>query len=168
LNPITVCSQQNFELAKSYGATAVFDYKQPSCIEDIRKYTKNSLKYVIDCVSEPETMEFCYKCLGRTGGKYSALEPYAEVLHTRSRTVVPDWVLGPSVLGEEINWPEPFTRQQNEELRNFGTDCNSSKAIGPGSAETASCQGSKWWLGRSARRPGATPEKAGLRTEASL
>ena len=67
-------------------------------------------------------MEFCYKCFGRTGGKYSALEPYPELFHTRPRTVVPDWVLGASVLGEEISWPEPFTRQQNEELRNFGVD----------------------------------------------
>jgi NADPH:quinone reductase-like Zn-dependent oxidoreductase len=122
LNPITVCSPHNFDLAKSYGATAVFDYKQPSCIEDIRKHTRNSLKYVLDCVSEPETMEFCYKCFGRTGGKYSALEPYPELFHTRPRTVVPDWVLGASVLGEEISWPEPFTRQQNEELRSFGVD----------------------------------------------
>jgi NADPH:quinone reductase-like Zn-dependent oxidoreductase len=87
LNPITVCSPHNFDLAKSYGATAVFDYKQPSCIEDIWKHTRNSLKYVLDCVSEPETMEFCYKCFGRTGGKYSALEPYPELFHTRPRTV---------------------------------------------------------------------------------
>ncbi|ORY67813.1 putative zinc-binding dehydrogenase family oxidoreductase [Pseudomassariella vexata] len=122
LNPITVCSPHNVQLVKSYGATAVFDYKQPSCIQDIRKHTRNSLKYVLDCVSEPETMEFCYKCLARTGGKYTALEPFPKFLHTRPRTIVPDWVLGPSVLGQEIGWPEPFTRKQNEDLRNFGIE----------------------------------------------
>lgn len=67
-------------------------------------------------------MEFCYKCLGRSGGKYTALEPYPDFLHTRTRTVTPDWVLGPSVLGEEIRWPEPFTREQNQEYREFGMD----------------------------------------------
>lgn len=35
---------------------------------------------------------------------------------------MPDWVLGPSVLGEEICWPEPFTRQPNAELKSFGID----------------------------------------------
>jgi NADPH:quinone reductase-like Zn-dependent oxidoreductase len=122
LNPITVCSPHNFDLVKSYGATAVFDYKQPSCIGDIRKHTNNSLKYVLDCVCEPDTMQFSFKCLARTGGRYSTLEPYAEFLHTRPRTVVADWVLGPSLLGEEITWPEPFTRQKSEELRGFGVD----------------------------------------------
>lgn len=117
-----MCSPHNFDLVKSYGATAVYDYKDPSCIENIRKNTRNSLKYVLDCVSEPDTMEFCYKCLSRTGGRYSALEPYAEFLHTRPRTVVPDWVLGPSVLGEAISWPEPFTRKEDEALRRFGVN----------------------------------------------
>ena len=122
LNPITVCSPRNFDLVKSLGATEVFDYRSPTCIDDIRKYTRKSLKYVLDCVSEPETMEFCYQCLGRTGGKYTALEPYAEFLHTRPRTVVPDWVLGPAVLGQAMGWPEPFTREADEELREFGVD----------------------------------------------
>jgi hypothetical protein len=67
-------------------------------------------------------MEFCYQCLGRTGGKYTALEPYAEFLHTRPRTVVPDWVLGYTVLGQAVSWPEPFTREADEELREFGVD----------------------------------------------
>jgi hypothetical protein len=67
-------------------------------------------------------MEFCYQCLGRTGGKYTALEPYAEFLHTRPRTVVPDWVLGYTVLGQAVSWPEPFTREADEGLREFGVD----------------------------------------------
>jgi hypothetical protein len=67
-------------------------------------------------------MEFCYKCLGRTGGKYTALEPYAKALHTRPRTVVPDWVLGPAVLGEAVGWPAPFWRDEDQALRGFGVD----------------------------------------------
>ncbi|KAH2462379.1 Trans-enoyl reductase fsl5 [Aspergillus fumigatus] len=67
LNPITTCSPTKFDLVKSYGATAAFDYRQKTCADDIRKYTRNSLKFVLDCISEPETMQFCYKCLGRLG-----------------------------------------------------------------------------------------------------
>jgi NADPH:quinone reductase-like Zn-dependent oxidoreductase len=60
LNPITTCSPANFELVKSYGAAKAFDYRSPDYIKDIKAYTKNELKFVLDCVPEPETMEFCY------------------------------------------------------------------------------------------------------------
>ncbi|KAE8163276.1 chaperonin 10-like protein [Aspergillus tamarii] len=99
--PIATCSPRNFNLVRSYGADAVFDYNAPHCVTDIRASTKNGLKYVLDCVSEPETMAFCYQCLGRSGGKYTALEPYPAFLHTRP-TVKPDWVLGPTLLGKPV------------------------------------------------------------------
>ncbi len=100
----------------------MFDYRSPTVIEDIRACTRKSLKFALDCVSEPETMEFCYKVLGRTRGRYCALEPYPSFLHTRPRTITPDWVLGPSALGQEIRWAEPFTREPNAELRAWGVD----------------------------------------------
>jgi hypothetical protein len=103
---------------KSYGAEAVFDYRSPTCSADIRAYTKNCLKYVLDCISEPETMQFCYACIGRTGGKYTSLEPYAEFLHTRPM-VKPDWVLGPTILGKPIGWRPPFEREGDAEVREF-------------------------------------------------
>ncbi len=117
-----MCSPANVPLVKSYGAGAVFDYHSPTCVADIRALTRNSLKYALDCVSEPETMQFCYQVLGRTGGKYTALEPFSKALHTRPRTVVPDWVLGFGILGQPITWPEPFTRSADEEMRQFGVD----------------------------------------------
>lgn len=54
------------------------------------------------------------------GGEYTALEPYPKFLHTRPKTVVPDWVLGPTLLGKRLNWPEPFGGEGNEEYRRFG------------------------------------------------
>jgi NADPH:quinone reductase-like Zn-dependent oxidoreductase len=122
MNPITVCSPHNFELVKSYGAARVFDYKSPTVIEDIRRETRKSLKYALDCISEPESMTFCYEVLGRTRGRYCALEPYPDFLHTRPKTITPEWVLGPSALGQEIRWAPPFTREINPELRSFGVD----------------------------------------------
>ncbi|KAK8126998.1 zinc binding enoyl reductase [Apiospora kogelbergensis] len=118
LAPIATCSPRNFELVKSYGAEAVFDYHQTSCPDEIRAYTKNSLKYVLDCISEPETMQFCYKCIGRLGGKYTALEPFPQFLHNRP-TVQPDWVLGPTLLGKRIGWGAPFEREGDPEVREF-------------------------------------------------
>ncbi|KAL8747962.1 MAG: hypothetical protein Q9190_000226 [Brigantiaea leucoxantha] len=117
--PIATCSPANFDLVTSYGADAVFDYRSPSCTADIKAHTKNSLKYVLDCISEPETMQFCYACIGRTGGRYTALEPYPSFLHTRP-TVKPDWVLGPRLLGKRIGWGPPFEQEGDAETREFG------------------------------------------------
>lgn len=103
---------------RSYGAEAVFDYQSPTCTSEIKTYTKNSLKYVLDCISEPETMQFCYACIGRVGGKYTALEPYPEFLHTRSN-VKPDWVLGPTLLGKDIGWIAPFGRPGDADVKKF-------------------------------------------------
>ncbi|KAF5004820.1 hypothetical protein FDECE_8697 [Fusarium decemcellulare] len=119
LSPITTCSPHNFDLVKSFGAEAVFDYRLDTCTDDIRKHTRNSLKYVLDCISEPETMQFCYKCIGRTGGKYTALEPFPQFLHTRP-TVKPNWVLGPTLLGKRIGWGPPFERDGDPDVREFG------------------------------------------------
>ncbi|KAL2833069.1 hypothetical protein BJY01DRAFT_239629 [Aspergillus pseudoustus] len=116
--PIATCSPRNFEQAKSYSAEAVFDYNDPNSAQEIKLYTKNNLKYVLDCISEPETMQFCYSCIGRAGGKYTGLEPYPEFLHTRP-TVQPDWVLGPALLGKPIDWGEPFVRDGDPEMREF-------------------------------------------------
>lgn len=63
-------------------------------------------------------MRFCYACIERAGGKYTALEPYAEFLHTRP-TVKPDWVLGPTLLGKPIGWGPPFKREGDAEAREF-------------------------------------------------
>ncbi|UNI18201.1 hypothetical protein JDV02_004483 [Purpureocillium takamizusanense] len=121
LRVIATCSPHNFALVRSYGADAVFDYRAPLCTDDIRNYTHNSLRFALDCISEPETMQFCYACIGRQGGKYTALEPYPEFLHTRpNAAVVPDWVPGPAVFGKRLGWPEPsFARVPSDEQRAF-------------------------------------------------
>ncbi|KAF3480349.1 putative zinc-binding dehydrogenase family oxidoreductase [Arthroderma uncinatum] len=119
LKPITTCSPSNFELVKSYGAAETFDYRSKNCVEQIKKHTRNSLKYVIDCVSEPETMEFCYQCMGRSGGKLVTLEPPPKYLNSRPKTIKTDWVLGPALHGKAIGWPEPMTREPAPELKEF-------------------------------------------------
>lgn len=66
-------------------------------------------------------MRFCYACVGRAGGKYTALEPFPSSLHTR-QTIQPDWVLGPTLLGKRIAWDPPFGRDENPEMRKFALD----------------------------------------------
>ncbi|RYP45710.1 hypothetical protein DL768_007981 [Monosporascus sp. mg162] len=118
LIPIATCSPKNFDLVKSYGAEEVFDYREKDCAEKIRTFTKNNLKYALDCITTAESTSFCFSAIGRAGGKYISLDPFPT--HVANRKVVKtDWVLGPSIFGDGSTWPEPYGRPPDEELRQF-------------------------------------------------
>ncbi len=85
-----------------------------------RAQTKNNLGFALDCVSTVESTTFCYAALGRGGGRYTALDPVPEHAHTR-KAVKADWVLGPSIFGEEINWPAPYAREGSPEAVAFAS-----------------------------------------------
>lgn len=74
---VTTCSPRNFELVKSFGADACFDYNTPTCGADIRAFTNNALDYALDCITEESTMRICYQALGRCGGKCKSLSPFS-------------------------------------------------------------------------------------------
>ncbi|KAI0153147.1 putative alcohol dehydrogenase [Xylariaceae sp. FL1272] len=49
LSVIATASPHNFEYLRTLGASAVFDYRSPTCAADIRAYTKNGLRHLWDC-----------------------------------------------------------------------------------------------------------------------
>ena len=63
LTVITTASPKNFDLVKSRGADAVFDYNDPECAEKIRSYTNNSLRYVLDTISQEWSYKICAAAL---------------------------------------------------------------------------------------------------------
>jgi NADPH:quinone reductase-like Zn-dependent oxidoreductase len=65
---ISTCSPSSFELAKSRGAEATFDYKSSTVCDDIREHTRNNLRLVVDCIENPDTIALCYKSIGDYGG----------------------------------------------------------------------------------------------------
>ncbi|KAI1493692.1 putative alcohol dehydrogenase [Biscogniauxia mediterranea] len=121
LRVITTCSPRNFELVKSYGADACFDYNMPTCGADIRAATGNALDYALDCITEESTMRTCYQAIGRCGGKYVGLEPFPERIATR-RVVRPDWILSSWMRGLPCSWPEPFATEGMPAARAFATE----------------------------------------------
>jgi hypothetical protein len=66
-----------------------------------------------------ESTVSCFAALGRAGGRYVALDPFAEHAVTRP-TVKTDWVLGPSIFGDGSTWPTPYGRPPSEEIRAYG------------------------------------------------
>ncbi|KAK1830683.1 putative zinc-binding dehydrogenase [Podospora conica] len=112
---VTTCSPRNFSLVKQYGADAVFDYRSRTCAMDIRTYTKNKLRRVIDPFGEAATTALCFEAMGRAGGIYCSLETYQQSLCTR-RTVKHSLVMGPAILGRGVLLPEPYGVPPDPEL----------------------------------------------------
>lgn len=95
----------------------VFDYNSPTCAEDIRALTRNSLRYALDCIARTDSTRLCFAALGRAGGRYTSLNPFSEAIAATRKAVRCDWVMGPEMIGEEVRWPEPHGRPANPELK---------------------------------------------------
>lgn len=119
--PITTCSPKNFSLVEAYGAHKAFDYHDQDCAAQIKSYTEDALEFALDCFCHASSMEFCYKAIGRAGGRYTTLEPHPAPLTRRNR-VKPDWLLGPALVGREVAWKDPYHIKPDPELRAFGRE----------------------------------------------
>ncbi|OAP57186.1 hypothetical protein AYL99_07924 [Fonsecaea erecta] len=95
--PITTCSPRNFDLVKSLGAVAVFDYNDPECATKIKEYTKNDLKYIWDTISLPKTAQLCSEAIS-PGGIYGSI---LEVKFPRT-DVKTTFNLGYTAVGEPV------------------------------------------------------------------
>ena len=110
-------------MVESYGAEKAFDYSSPTCAEDIRSYTKNTLQYVIDIIAEVKTTRHCYAAIGRAGGRYVGFELIPdELVKDMRKTVKPDWVLGIAMSGSEIAIGGGYGSKADPELRVFGCE----------------------------------------------
>ncbi|EKM59886.1 uncharacterized protein PHACADRAFT_88172 [Phanerochaete carnosa HHB-10118-sp] len=72
---VTTASPRNHALCKEFGADAVFDYKDPSAIEKIKKLTNNSIRVGLDAISQPDTLKFSVETFGADGGKLLTILP---------------------------------------------------------------------------------------------
>ena len=110
-------------MVESYGAEKAFDYNSSTCGEDICKYTKNTLQYALDIITEARTLRHCYAAIGRGGGRYIGFELIPEELTASMRkTVKAQWVLGIEMCGREIALPGGYHRKPNPELRAWGCE----------------------------------------------
>lgn len=117
---ITTCSPKNFKLVEEYGAEKAFDYHSPTCGEDIRAYTKNTLEDVLDIITEAQTIRHCYTAIGRGGGRYVGFElPPEDLMGTMRKAVKAEWVMGLEVTGLELELPGGYYRKENAELHTW-------------------------------------------------
>ncbi|KAJ5260573.1 Protein TOXD [Penicillium angulare] len=70
---LATCSPQNFDMVRSLGADRVFNYHDPQSAEEIRAYTCDQLRLVLDTISTEGSAAYCDSAILAEGGEYSAL-----------------------------------------------------------------------------------------------
>ncbi|KZV68034.1 dehydrogenase [Peniophora sp. CONT] len=73
-----LCSPKNFDLVKSFGADAVYDYRDPEAANKIRAASDGKIQAAIDTISEHGSAKIIVSALSSEGGKIATLLPYSE------------------------------------------------------------------------------------------
>jgi NADPH:quinone reductase-like Zn-dependent oxidoreductase len=120
---ISTSSPKNFDLVKSYGADAVFDYHSPTCAADIKQATRNNLRFVVDPFSQVRTMALCDESMGRAGGRYVALESYQETSDRKSKLIKRELIMGQAITGRAIKLTDGYGKPDDPELGVWGIEC---------------------------------------------
>lgn len=101
LEVIATSSPRNFDMLKSLGADAVFDYGSPTVGADIRAHTHNKLYHALDCIAEGNSADICAAALS---DDTAARKPvYSALLwcdFPRKTDAVAKFTLGYTIFGE--------------------------------------------------------------------
>ncbi|KAH8692259.1 putative zinc-binding oxidoreductase ToxD [Talaromyces proteolyticus] len=101
--PITTCSPKNFDLVKSYGAEAAFDYQDPRCGQKILSFTRSKFTCAFDTISDRQSARLCADVLSNDpSSAYCSTLPVSEPF--QKKAIVPKRLLLWSGLGEPINF----------------------------------------------------------------
>lgn len=118
LTVVATSSPHNFDLLRSFGADAVFDYRSPTCSSDIRKWTQNKLRYAWDCVGHSEVL--CAEALSDSEPSWfgTIVAPVDKELLLATNKLVdgPHWTLGYVALGEAFELGGQVFPPNTEEL----------------------------------------------------
>jgi NADPH:quinone reductase-like Zn-dependent oxidoreductase len=105
LTVVTTSSPRNFDYVKSLGADAVFDYNSPTCSQDIKNFTNDSIESAFDCISEGNSIEVTVSAMSSKGGVYSTLLPIPdEKVAAINSKVKNQSTLAYTILGESFNF----------------------------------------------------------------
>ncbi|XXG99677.1 hypothetical protein Hte_006018 [Hypoxylon texense] len=125
VNPIAACSPPNFDLARSRGASAVFDRAGAAAdvAGSVRAHTRGRLRHALDCVGDGDSARACYDALSRVGGAYAALNRVPGALLDRRRAVRAAFFHAAEGLGAEVRLPGYLERPASAAKRDLVAGC---------------------------------------------
>lgn len=113
LRVVATASPRSWDLVKSLGAEAVFDYRSPTVVEDIRRVTGGTLAYGGLCEIEGtvEQLRNPALALRDEGGMLSAISVYKAPDLGLDKPVKIDECFGYTLSGKEVVTPFPLPAQ---------------------------------------------------------
>jgi len=80
---------------------AAFDYNSPTCSQDIKSWSQDSIRHALDCISEGSSPDITIPAMSSQGGVYSTLLPIpADKVKKLNSKVEIKSTLGYTVVGE--------------------------------------------------------------------
>ncbi|KEY73207.1 hypothetical protein S7711_04172 [Stachybotrys chartarum IBT 7711] len=101
---ITTASPRSFDLVKSYGADAVYNYKSSTVSADITRDYPHVTK-AVDCFSEGKSTSICAEVLKPNGGKVVTLLPNGK---PPTSNIQYEMVMAYTVFGRPFQWLPPI------------------------------------------------------------
>lgn len=100
---IVTCSPRFFDLVKSLGADAAFDYKSDTAAADIKEFTEGKLCHVWDCIGTAESAKMCAMAMSDGGGQYVALDGNnASIIHDVNPKISAVQTLAYTIFGDRF------------------------------------------------------------------
>ncbi|KAL4245995.1 zinc-containing alcohol dehydrogenase family protein [Abortiporus biennis] len=99
---VTTTSPKNFDLCKSLGADAIFDYKDPEVSSKIKAVTKDTLHHVFDTICTLQTQTLAMKTFAPGPGKLIVIQPPQPDAQILREDVQIDHVLIYTALGRDF------------------------------------------------------------------
>ncbi|KAI0636514.1 GroES-like protein [Trametes polyzona] len=87
---VTTASPRNFDLVKSLGADAVFDYRDPDVVMKIKDVTGDSIRSVLDAISSKDSQRLSAEVLAPGGGKVVLVQtPVPDATDRKDARIIP-------------------------------------------------------------------------------
>jgi NADPH:quinone reductase-like Zn-dependent oxidoreductase len=100
---VTTASPHSFELVKSYGADAVYNYRDEHVVSEIARSYPN-IGLAVDCFSEGKSTKICDTVIGTKGGQVVTLLPSTK---PTIPTIKHEFIMAYTVFGHEFHWLPP-------------------------------------------------------------
>ncbi|KAH9896255.1 putative alcohol dehydrogenase [Xylariomycetidae sp. FL2044] len=121
---VAVTSASSRLLALKNGAVGVacYDVPSPPCVDQIRSAIGDRpIRYALDCITDADSADICFRALARTGGRYACLEQFSDGWRSRQAVKVKE-VMGFEVLGVDVDLGPgtTYTRTASSRLHAIG------------------------------------------------
>jgi NADPH:quinone reductase-like Zn-dependent oxidoreductase len=97
------CSPRSFDLVKSLGADAAFDYKSPTAATDIKEFTKGKLQHAWDCIGNAESAKLCVSAMTDGDSRYASIVRVDDgIIHSVNPKTIVSFTVAYTIFGESF------------------------------------------------------------------